>query len=452
MPIIPEKFSAVSVVVFGSIICLWPAFYNGYPLVFTDTELYLRCGNEWKSLEDRSFVYGFLTALLSLGNSLWPVVFFQSVIFNLIFFRFFSFVMPNLKPVFFLLFIVMLCSCTALPLDICNIMPDAFSALSLMLLFLLLADTTCQKSTFFFYLISYLMLAQTHLSYLSAHLLLSVALLMLRYVGLKPLQQLHIIRFWLLLGVTILNLFLYLGEKRALGGTGSISSYSHVFLTAKLVENGMLKRFLNNECITHNYELCRYKDSLAAEPNSGAFVWLESSAFNKTGGWANPHTEYKSILIEILSTPAYAFEYTWETIKATTKQLFLHKIGNSVHAYPREGWGPWPAIEKYYPHELGDYDVARQHTSQFYVPFAFMSYVYLMLFVAATLYIIIAFTRNRISVLMVFIVLALVFNALITGGLVSLEDRYSTRQNWLLSVAVLAEVLKYKFGASKRDN
>ena len=104
------------------------------------------------------------------------------------------------------------------------------------------------------------------------------------------------------------NIGLFSVEKKALGADG-FSKVSHVFLIGKLVENGVLKSYLDAECANKNYEICKYKDSLAPENYSGNFLFHPNSAFQQTGAWSKPHDEYKHIISDILLTPKYAWVY-----------------------------------------------------------------------------------------------------------------------------------------------
>ena len=51
------------VMLLGVFITIWPALYNHYALFFTDSQLYINCGNEFSYTEDRSFVYGWFIGI-----------------------------------------------------------------------------------------------------------------------------------------------------------------------------------------------------------------------------------------------------------------------------------------------------------------------------------------------------------------------------------------------------
>jgi len=57
---------------------LYPALYNGFPLVFYDTGGYIARAFEAELIPGRSVAYGYLLSVLELGLSYWPVILTQS--------------------------------------------------------------------------------------------------------------------------------------------------------------------------------------------------------------------------------------------------------------------------------------------------------------------------------------------------------------------------------------
>lgn len=65
----------------GAVILMTDAFYNGFPVVYSDTSTYLASGFEWETPFDRPITYGIFLRIFSLnGTSLWLVIFFQALI------------------------------------------------------------------------------------------------------------------------------------------------------------------------------------------------------------------------------------------------------------------------------------------------------------------------------------------------------------------------------------
>ncbi|MFK8101257.1 MAG: hypothetical protein AB8G15_01985, partial [Saprospiraceae bacterium] len=58
-------------ILLGTIILLFVAFYNGYPLVYSDTGTYIQSGFELFVPVDRPLTYGLFLRYTSLGISPW---------------------------------------------------------------------------------------------------------------------------------------------------------------------------------------------------------------------------------------------------------------------------------------------------------------------------------------------------------------------------------------------
>ena len=428
------------VMIIGVFITLWPAFYNHYPLFFTDSQLYINCGNEYNFTEDRSFVYGWFLGITSLHISLWFPVFMQAIIFNFVCFNFVQKLAPNLAIKIYLPIILLLSVFTSLAWDVSYLMPDVFSPISILILYLLFTHSKPFGTPWILLVFVYLLVLQTHFAFMLFHCLVLAIIMILQAIKLPFLNPLNKTMVYVLTASVFINIGLFTLEKKALGANG-FSSVSQVFLMGKLVENGVLKKYLDQECVDQNFEICAFKNNLAPLNYSGNFLFSPESAFQKTGGWDNPHKEYKIIIKNILTTP----QYLWMYVKAVFKETFLlfgrNEIGSSIHAYPRDGWGPHPAVVKYYPNEIPVYDLAKQNAKTLNFPFKTITVFYVFLLISS--FIATLFYIRKQAFIVFFILLTFVSNAIITGGLVGLEDRYCTRQNWLIILLVLIFMVPY---------
>ena len=321
-----KSFLSVSL---GIVITLWPAIYNHYVLVFTDSELYINCGNEFSFTEDRSFVYGWFVGITSLHISLWYTIITQAVLFN---FTCYAFVKRNLKEytdIMYVALVSFLSLFSSLAWDVCYIMPDVFSAISILLLAIIIQHKRLFTKSWFAWFALYLLSLQMHFSFMLFHCLAVGIILLINLIALKNIKSISMSLILALFIGVLANIGVFSLEKKALGAEG-FSKVSHVFLMGKLVENGVLKSYLDAECKSKNYEICKYKDSLAPHNYSGNFLFHPSSAFQKTGAWSSPHDEYKSIIHDILFTPKYAWQYVKSIIIESTKSFNRNEIGNSI--------------------------------------------------------------------------------------------------------------------------
>ncbi len=427
----PQVKSLLSIL-FGVLITLCPAIYNHYVLLFTDSQIYITCGNELSFTEDRSFVYGWFVGFSSLHKSLWLTIIAQSLIFNWVCYSFVKQLAKHNTDYLYIPLIALLSIFSALAWDVSHILPDIFSAIAIMLLVILVRHKKPFKTEWYLLFVTYLLVLQMHFSFMLYNCLAMVILFLMKLIN-PQFDKNKYVLLCILLGVFI-NIGLFTLEKKVLG-SDKFSKVSHVFLMGKLVENGVLKEYLDEVCVTKKYEICQYKDSLAPNNYSGNFIFHPSSAFQKTGAWNNPHIEYNVIIRDILFTPKYLVKYTKAIIAETIKLFNRNEIGSSIFAYPIGGWGPHPAVAKYYTNEMNQYKVSLQNTNTLYFPFGFMSGIYKVLLLLSVIGLMFYVRSNLISVCIAMV--GIVSNALVTGGLVGLEDRYATRQNYLVILLLL---------------
>lgn len=436
------------VMLLGVFITIWPALYNHYALFFTDSQLYINCGNEFSFTEDRSFVYGWFIGITSLHVSLWFPIIVQAIIFNWVCFHFVQKLSPNLATKIYLPIMLLLSAFTSLAWDVSYLMPDVFSPISILILYLLFTHSKPFGTQWILLVFAYLLVLQTHFAFMLFHCLALAIILLLKAIKLPFLKSFNKTMVYFLTAAVFINIGLFTLEKKALGANG-FSGVSQVFLMGKLVENGVLQKYLDQECAIKNFEICTYKNNLAPLNYSGNFLFSPESAFQKTGGWANPHGEYKTIIKNILTTP----KYLWLYVKAVFKETFFlfgrNEIGSSIHAYPRDGWGPHPAVVKYYPNEILVYDLAKQNAKTLKFPFKTITVFYIFLLIGSFIVAIFYFKKQPFIVF--FVLLTLVSNAVITGGLVGLEDRYCTRQNWLIILLALIFMANYIYKKQRTD-
>ena len=115
---------------------IWPALWNGYPIVFADTGTYLSQAMHGYLGWDRPVFYSFFIWPLHLGLTTWPVIVVQSCLTVLVLDltrRAF-----DLAAWWLLALTVLLSLATWLPWTVSEVMPDLFTPLLVLLLSLLM--------------------------------------------------------------------------------------------------------------------------------------------------------------------------------------------------------------------------------------------------------------------------------------------------------------------------
>jgi hypothetical protein len=121
---------------------LWPALYNGYPLVYSDSGTYISSGFELKVPDDRPIMYGLIIRLFSLNISLWYVIIAQAIGSAVLIYTLIKVYVKSdkLTYIVFSISAFILMPFSGLPWYCSAILSDIYAAWSLLLLLLLLTQ------------------------------------------------------------------------------------------------------------------------------------------------------------------------------------------------------------------------------------------------------------------------------------------------------------------------
>lgn len=434
----------------GVITTLIPVFFNGYPFVFSDTGTYISSGFENSVPGDRPITYGLFVRHISLANSLWLVVIAQAIIVNTLIWYFIKLItgaVNNSLNFTYLLAVLLLTAITAMPWFSGLIMPDIFTPISFLLLAILLLEPTFDKKKLLWLIPVYIYISTTHLSNLLSQVLLVLLVMLLKFVFKNILTAITFNRLrWVLVLVT-LNFLAISAIHWAFGAPFKPSRHSHVFLTGKMVENGILKEYLEENCERKNYKLCYYKDSLLQ--TCPQFVWEPVSPLYKLGGWDANEQEYKAILKDIFTTPKWVVRFIRESLSATFKQATLNQFGEEFIPYT-ENTPPYMAMHWRYNSELHMYMSSNQnmwggYNRQDFVTRSNRSNTWLLISLAGLL--LILFTRVASQKFGSAIIITFIFfitNAAATASISTFAARYTSRFSWMFMLLFIVAILHYR--------
>lgn len=136
---------AVAPVLLAAGLLLWPAVWNGYPIVFADTGTYLSQAVHRYLGWDRPVFYSLLVLPLHLTLTLWPVVVAQALLAALVLQAVVRALAPAAGRWWLVGLVGVLSLGTSLPWVVCQIMPDVFTPLLVLVLALLLGDGPRKK-------------------------------------------------------------------------------------------------------------------------------------------------------------------------------------------------------------------------------------------------------------------------------------------------------------------
>lgn len=430
------------------------SFYNGYPLVYSDTGTYIYSGFDKFIPMGRPITYGLFINIFSLKTSLWFVVIVQNFITAFAIFEICDLLIEKSKSsLYFMSIILFLTLFTGIGWYSNQIMPDFFAPVFIIMIFLLLYNPKISIWKFLIYSLLLISSLITHLSHFLIAIVLMIIMIAIEYfMGRKRrliTPALSLKRILIVMGLIIsvwiiLPCINYLTEKKFIVSTGS-----HVFLMAHLVDTGLLEKFLQENCAGEEYrdcKLCNYKDSLPKDLS--AFLWESNGILSKTGGWTESKDEYDKIINGMLKKPKYL---TVNIIKSFTygcHQLFKNEIGHGLGPYT-EGSAPYGQIKWRFHDELNNYLNCRQnHWNGVYLNFKTLNVFNLIINILSLFFILFIFFTplwkqiNIISLkFIIFSLIAILVNALVTAGLNSPTERFQARVTWLLPLALLIIII-----------
>ena len=410
----------------AALLLVWPAVWNGYPIVFADTGTYLSQAIHRYAGWDRPVFYSLFLFPLHATVSIWPVVAAQALITVYILHLVCRVLVPALPPAWFVVLVAGLSACTWLPFLVSEVMPDLFTPLLILLLVSLVwppDGMSRVERRCLVVLAAFMIAAQLSSLPLSCAVLAVLAGLAwwrgdFRISRLAPAMLAPVLAVAALCSVNL-----------AAHGRFAVSPFGNIFLLARVIYDGPGLAVLRRDCPAQNWRLCRYLDRLP--DNSDAFLWDPDSPLTLAGGAKIVSGDAGAIIAAALrADPAGELQ---AMARNTGEQLGRFESGDGLEAWPVQV-EPW--IERDFPaRELAAYRAGRQAKGTLILSPDLIALHRLSALagVAACLIALPGLYRRR-SVAFAFIAVVLVtlpVSAAITGALSAPHERYQSRIMWL---------------------
>jgi hypothetical protein len=415
---------------------LWPAVWNGYPIVFADTGTYLSQAMHRYLGWDRPIFYSLFIYPLHLGLTTWPVILMQSIIA--------VFVLNMTRHAFgiaewwLLPLTIFLSVATWLPWMVSEVMPDLFTPLLVLLLSLLLFSAARFRawSRAVLTLMAAFMIT-TQQSSVPLALALVVVFVPLYWVARRSRgSPVGMFAPPLAVGLAIAAMM----TVNAAGfGKLSLSPYGNVFLLARMIYDGPGMAVLRRDCPERGWRLCPFLDRFPAAEND--FLWKPASPIMLAGGHKAVSADADAIILAtVASEPGGVLAAAWHN---TIEQLTRFASGDGLESW-NQPVGEW--IDKDFPpRERASFHAARQQMGILTVPrpLALLHRDIALAGIAAALLLLpVAWYRRSHAVgwYLAVSLLTLPISAAITGGLSGPFDRYQSRIVWLPAAVVFLGV------------
>jgi hypothetical protein len=306
----------------AAILLGWICLYNGYPILYPDSATYIKSGFLLETPPDRPITYSLFILISSFYKvSLFLTAFIQNLILAWLLLEVFIKCLHRNAMPFFLPVIVILSAFTGISWVSNQIFADLFTSFIFLSAFLSITYKEQSRKKFYLLLFLFLLSVASHLSHLSIS---ELFLLCLLPPALLILPRDAVFKRSLVFGRVIL--LICIGFAAVLSMGSALSKSSPVFFTGKLCENGILKKYLEENCPNEHYKLCAYTRELSYPAID--FVWSKEGATAKMGGWNTVRAEYAEIDSRILHTPKYLKLFVKESAKISLAQCFMNNIGD----------------------------------------------------------------------------------------------------------------------------
>jgi hypothetical protein len=443
-PLVEQQSPSESLVLGIAVyLLLWIAIFNGYPTVYDDTGEYLAISfSPWQS-PYRSIIYSFFIRLASWGMTPWLIVLAQCAMTIYVLRAAFDYIAQKSAAIkseryFFLGLVAFLAFATSLPWFVGQLMPDVLTGLSFLSVFLLLYDPKLSSERTVLLSGVLAVSVGSHLSnFVSLGIVLSAVLVFRASRSTRQLWPVsspkRIAAFVLAPILATAGLIILINHHKGFGITLSVGT--PVFLFNRLLESRLADGYLEQQCKIEQLTPCKYLQDLPRM----TFLWGPHPLLKEMGGWYGAPKEARKIVSGTIRR--YPIRFLMECVKQMFRQFVTFKPG--VDNYPYNIGPTVDAIDRLYPGDIEKFRLTRQWSGQLKSVAEKISPYYEFTFWASLLScVVILFSRysqsgqaNRLFFLTLFFLLA---NALVTGSVSLVSDRYQSRVCWIISLCCFA--------------
>jgi hypothetical protein len=430
--------TAALAILAGGLALVWPAFVNGYPLLFSDTGAFLHQTLGPLVIWDKPHVYGPLLHLFHWRVTLWGPVLAQGAMLSWLLWLAQRAVRGAATPGLHLLLCAGAALLTTAPFTVALLMPDVFAPAVLLALLLLgfAREALGRAEALGLGAIAAIGIA-AHLS----HLPMALAAVVL--VGLLARRGAPVLRVAapLAAAVAILLATNLWGHGRA-----ALSPHGATFLLARLQDDGPAAAVIRARCPDSGWYLCAFADRLPMD--SDAFLWDPDSPVNRA-----PDGSARFLGGALLSAEAGVI--VGETLRTYPLEVARAMAGNALRQLVKAGAGDTlvadhlaaavrPRIAEGFPaRELAAYDAALQPRGALPAAMAPFLWPHGPVLVLGAVLALLGWWRaardgelRRLG-LVVGVLVGVSANAVATGALSKPHLRYEARILWLMPVVAV---------------
>ena len=387
--------------------------------MFSDTGTYLSQAIEHYVGWDRPIFYSLFLLPLHMTLTTWPAIAVQALLIAHVLHLVRRTLLPGVSVWWLLPLAGALSVATSLPWIASQLAPDVFTGVLVLVLALLIfaPDRLSLIERVWLVAFAAFMIA-AHLSHVLLALVLLIGLLPFRFDRATTLRSGAPLALAVIALISV-NLLAF--------GRASLAPFGNMFLLTRVIYDGPGMGILRRDCPASGWRLCPFIDRMPA--NEDDFLWRRDGPVAQAGGAKLVSREANAIIGAALRA-----EPGSELLAATrnaTRQLADFATG--------DGLQPWPAtvtpvIQRDFPRfETAMYAASRQTAGELAMP-GWMQALHIaaaLAGVAGCCAVLLTSRRHPSGGFAAAVVLALLANAAITGGLSGAHARYQSRIMWL---------------------
>lgn len=414
------------------LLLLTPAIWNRFPFLQYDTGGYLARWFEGYLVASRSTVYG-LFAVAGWPLDFWPVVILQAVAavwMIALILRAFGF---GDRRFALLGSVAVLTVATSLPWLAGVLLTDIFAGTSVLALHLVLFAPDKVSRPERVALVLFVAFATATHSATFAVLVAVVAFAAVVRLKYRAVVSAPALRNGA--GAIALGAAMLVTTNFALSGQLEWTPGGYGIIFARMLQDGIVTRYLNDHCPQRHFKLCPYRHQLPRTADD--FLWSDGP-FDKLGRFKGLGDEMRTIVLESL------IDYPGQQLMAAfgdfAQQLVLVGSGEGVLT---SIWHTYAIIDHYMPSIVPDMRAARQQHGE--VSFRALNELHrpvaLLSMLALPLVVVLGFRGRRsefadLGLLAATVLVAVLVNAGVCGILSNPHNRYGARIVWIATFAV----------------
>jgi hypothetical protein len=420
--------SAFAAIMGGGLLLIWPAVLNGYPLLFSDSGAFLAQTVVPLMIWDKPWIYGPFAWIFHQHVSLWGTILAQGVIVSHLLWLL-ARVLGRATPAGHVLLCAALAVLTTLPWSAALVMPDILAPVAVLAAVLLGWGWAALRPGERIWLILLGSVATAaHLSHLPVMLALLAPALLLRLRWGRGLA---------LLAPLLGGILLLLATNIAGHGRIALSPYGSSFLLARLIADGPAARTIAARCPAAGWYLCDFAGRLPGDAD--VFLWAPDSPVNRTpegipiflGGMLLA-PEARAIVTETLWREPLAVLRAG--LANGGRQLLDTGIGDTLSNRHLDVAVRPRLMQGFPPSEAIAFDAARQARGGLAEAGHALGWLHPLVLLLSLPLLAWGWWRGdaRLRGVLFALGVAVLANALATGGLSGVHARYQARIAWLL--------------------